>query len=114
MKNFLMRAALLLLSSFAYAEQPPTEIPDSKKVWHAPNERNIFSKEKKLELDLHVIDLQWAWDEFNHRGAHVWACRGVQTGIRVASSYCVSQPKEDTKWPDKDVPPDYNGAPDFY
>lgn len=47
----------------------------------------------------------YAWDEFNHRGRMVWACRDVQDGAIVADELCLSKPKKDTRWPDKNVPP---------
>lgn len=55
-------------------------------------------------------DLEYAWDEFKHRGRMVWACRGVQTGDFVSESLCASQPKIDSHWPSKDVPANWDGT----
>ena len=49
----------------------------------------------------------YAWDEFNHRGRMVWACRDAQDGAIVADELCLSKPKNDKRWPDKNVPPDW-------
>lgn len=60
--------------------------------------------------DAAYVDLDYAWDEFNHRGTLVWGCRGVQTGKFVSESLCFAQPKVDSHWPSKNVPANWDGA----
>lgn len=62
---------------------------------------NTMSQDAKKEV---------AWDEFNHRGTMMWACRNIYTGNIVNPSLCTDQPKEDKVWPDKQVPADYRGG----
>ena len=56
-----------------------------------------------------LLDDQFVWDQFNHRGTLLWACRGSKTGNVVANSYCASQPMVDSRWPDKKTPEGYSG-----
>jgi hypothetical protein len=49
-------------------------------------------------------DIDYAWDEFNHQGRMIWACRGVQSGTFVPPELCAFKPKIDSQWPDKKVP----------
>jgi len=50
------------------------------------------------------VDYDYAWDEFNHRGRMIWACRGVQSGAFVQPELCAFKPKIDSQWPDKNIP----------
>ena len=50
------------------------------------------------------VDYDYAWDEFNHRGRMIWACRGVQSGAFVPPELCAFKPKTDSQWPDKKIP----------
>ena len=50
-----------------------------------------------------------AWDEFYHRGKLTWSCREVESGKLVPEGQCANEVKSDSVWPDKNVPPDYNG-----
>lgn len=57
-----------------------------------------------------LLDDQFVWDQFKHRGTLLWACRGSKTGKVVANSYCASQPMVDSTWPDKKTPEGYSGV----
>jgi hypothetical protein len=50
------------------------------------------------------IDYNYAWDQFAHRGALMWECRGVQSGEFVAPDFCAFKEKVDKQWPDKNIP----------
>jgi hypothetical protein len=53
-----------------------------------------------------------AWDNFNHRGTVIWACRDLASGNMVSTSMCHGLVKDDRHWPGMAVPPDYRGMPD--
>lgn len=53
-----------------------------------------------------------AWDNFNHRGTVMWACRDLASGAMVSTSMCHGLVKDDRHWPGMAVPPDYRGMPD--
>ncbi len=53
-----------------------------------------------------------AWDNFNHRGTIMWACRDLASGNMVSKSMCHGLVKDDRHWPGMTVPPDYRGMPD--
>jgi len=50
------------------------------------------------------IDYDYAWDQFAHRSALMWECRGVQSGEFVAPDFCAFKEKVDRQWPDKNIP----------
>lgn len=77
-------------------------------------DQHVTSKSTKKNLTPSPLDIQLVWDQFYHRGTLIWACRGAQTGDFVPASYCASQPKVDTRWPDKKTPPGYDGFMDLY
>lgn len=53
-----------------------------------------------------------AWDNFNHRGAVMWACRDLASGDIVSTSMCYGLTKDDRHWPGMAVPPSFRGMPD--
>ena len=53
-----------------------------------------------------------AWDNFNHRGTVMWACRDLATGDIVSSSLCFGLTRDDRHWPGMAVPPSYRGMPE--
>ena len=53
-----------------------------------------------------------AWDNFNHRGTVLWACRDLASGDMVSTSMCHGLTKDDRHWPGMAVPPGFRGMPD--
>jgi hypothetical protein len=89
-------AALLIatrLASTAHAQDKPK--PDDAQPSRAA--------EKSAEPP-EPVDIDYAWDEFDHRGRMIWACRGVQSGAFVPPELCAFKPKIDSQWPDKKIP----------
>ena len=89
-------AALLIAAQFASAAYGQDE-PEPHDAHASTTARN------STELPA-PVDVDYAWDEFNHRGRMIWACRGVQSGAFVPPELCAFKPKIDSQWPDKTVP----------
>jgi hypothetical protein len=69
-----------------------------------PDDSHAFPTARKSTGLPEPVDDDYAWDEFNHRGRMVWACRGVQSGAFVPPELCAFKPKIDSQWPDKKIP----------
>jgi hypothetical protein len=88
--------ALLIAAQFAsdaYGQDKPK----------SNDSRASTTAQKSTELP-EPVDFDYAWDEFNHRGRMIWACRGVQSGAFVPPELCAFKPKIDSQWPDKKIP----------
>jgi hypothetical protein len=91
-----MLVALLLAAqpgSAAYGQEKPKR-----------NGSDASSTAQKSTESPKSVDYDYAWDEFNHRGRMIWACRGVQSGAFVPPELCAFKPKIDSQWPDKKIP----------
>ena len=92
--RFLSLLCLLVPLAAASGEQPAPK-PD------APKQTSGF-------------DTGYAWDQFDHRGRVMWACRDIKTGEIVANELCEFMEKTDTQWPGKATPESWRGSRHYF
>lgn len=73
------------------------------------SEIHIASKKDGSEDRKKSANGDYAWDNFNHTGALIWACREIRTGAFVSDKFCANQEKNDLQWPGMTTPPNFVG-----
>ncbi|WP_440963977.1 hypothetical protein ACL58G_29150 [Massilia sp. GER05] len=81
---------------------------DSQQKEHVERQRTSETKTQKLQKSSTQTD-DYAWDNFNHTGAIIWACRAVKTGEFVSPKRCANKEKIDSQWPGMTTPPNFVG-----
>ena len=112
-KEYMKRISHLLVMFAAmlpqYADATSNDAPPEKEE-PSTNRSVVFTKKASTTSSSNAfLDNEFAWDEFDHRGSTVWACRGVQTGTFVGRELCKGKDKVDAHWPDKTVPETWRG-----
>lgn len=107
-KIFVFLGLIASASCFAGQNMELDKADASKPTFLSPHA--FFQPNSLQSLKRKAQEDEAAWDEFNHQGHMIWACRRVKSGEFVNLRECDNRKKTDDQWPSKATPGNWRPA----